>query len=217
MDLKSLPPSFSQLRALEILSLQENHLQALPDLNAMHTLRHLDLSHNHFKVFPASICQLPALKVLHFANNVLTDLPESIAHLSELYELDLSHNALRDLPSSLRSMGRSLVEINLSHNQFCQVPQVLIDLARDHAPLDQSLPDEGFPDLDMSYNQIKEIPRELFMDCVFLSFEGNQITRIPDAHLLQVTKGEGGELNLRGNPLVDFNLDLARSRFEVII
>lgn len=99
--LKTLPPSFTQLRRLRYCQLVAQ-LTALPaDFGNLRALTFLDLSGNQLTNLPESMQQLTALQTLKLNGNRLNDLPDWIGQLPALVSLDVRGNPLTHLPNSL--------------------------------------------------------------------------------------------------------------------
>ena len=61
----------------------------------------LDLSHNHFSVFPLVVTSLRQTQVLSINHNLLRTLPSEIGFLNRLEFLHADHNKLISLPSEI--------------------------------------------------------------------------------------------------------------------
>ena len=97
-----LPVELSQLKKLEVLIINKNHLKVLP-LGLFTSLSHL--------------------KTLSLASNQLTAFPEGLGTSKHLDVVDLSNNKIRSLPESVGDL--QMVELNMNKNQVALLPASL--------------------------------------------------------------------------------------------
>lgn len=109
----------------------------------------IDLNDNNLTHIPASLLQLPKLKILSLSHNKLTHLTDIPLWSMALTELDLSDNCLSSLPMNVTAS--SLTRLNLSKNQFSSVPLCVCTFT-------------ALTSLDLSDNpSIRNLPREMSM------------------------------------------------------
>jgi hypothetical protein len=93
-------------------------------------LRKLDVSGNaSLAALPASVCGLPALRVLAAAGCSLRALPDALGRLTTLRQLHLQDNALEALPDSLGGLSR-LETLRLQRNELRTLPASVGSLLR---------------------------------------------------------------------------------------
>lgn len=84
----------------------------------MISLHTIDLSNNHFSIFPEALVYLEQLICLYYSqeNGIHIDrLPDDFIHLSNLKYLDLSHNTFYEIPSMIINLTK-LEYLNMSYN-----------------------------------------------------------------------------------------------------
>jgi len=93
--LTSLPQELNNLPQLSTLNLASNQLQSIPLQNANVKLSILDLSNNHFEVFP-DVChtELVHLSEIHVNGNQITEIPTAIIRLQALKVLNIADNLI---------------------------------------------------------------------------------------------------------------------------
>ncbi|KAA8584688.1 hypothetical protein FQN60_008473 [Etheostoma spectabile] len=113
----------------EVLILHNNQLRSLLpkgcDINALATLKVLDLHENKLTSLPEDIGKLASLQILNLEKNRLNALPDCIGDLRLLQTLNLKGNCLSELPSSVGSLS-SLRTLDLSDNSIVQLPKALV-------------------------------------------------------------------------------------------
>ncbi|ROT72102.1 hypothetical protein C7M84_009531 [Penaeus vannamei] len=110
---------------------------------------------------------------------------DALADLNRLESLDLSYNALWSLPPSMLCGLPSLTALNLTHNRLHHLPDLGLggscsqstDLDRES---ERSLP---LHHLDLTYNQVAEVPKKAFhsaRDLQSLSLKHNRLAHLAD-------------------------------------
>lgn len=117
-----IPPQFSSLKYLQILTLSQNRLSGpIPvKIFSLTTLVHLDFSYNMLTgIIPPQLGSLGSLQGLDLSYNSLTGIiPATIGQLNLLQKLDLSSNMLSgSIPVSIENLN-SLVFLALSNNKL---------------------------------------------------------------------------------------------------
>jgi Leucine-rich repeat (LRR) protein len=198
-QLKSLPNSIGNLRALKKLVLSDNKLESLPDsIGNLTALKDLELSSNKITSLPKTIGHLKALEVLNLGDNhSLESLPASIGNLTALLELYLQNNKLTSLPNSIGNL-KALTHLELNNNSIRLLPNSIGDLtALESLHIEnnglESLPEpignlKALTQLYLAYNNIISLPttlRNLTAKIILINLEENQ-------NLVQI--GEGNTL-----------------------
>jgi len=97
-----IPSTLGFLRALIILNLKNNNIEAVPNsIGNLESLISLNLSGNHIKQLSNSIGNLHSLKELFIYNNKLEKLPNTIGDMISLESILISENPMKKLPTSL--------------------------------------------------------------------------------------------------------------------
>ncbi|KAI7863176.1 hypothetical protein BDF14DRAFT_1734539 [Spinellus fusiger] len=103
-----------------------NLLTTVPDeINEMHSLQELDLSHNQLQSLPGDM-HVPTLEHLNVSNNQLDTLPCSVAKCAKLTTLNVSKNHLTTLPADLVQLDR-LELLDISENLLCILPSDILE------------------------------------------------------------------------------------------
>lgn len=146
------------LPALEVLDLSMNRVREINCLyNAFPSLKKLNLSFNMFTEIP--IITSPPLTELDLSNNTLTELPKTLAGLNTLTYLNVSHNKLQELPK----LSPSIVKFIASHNFISSIEE-------------SSMP--NLEELDLTYNQLADIPPIKDYAVTFLDLSFNHLTAL---------------------------------------
>ena len=173
------PEELFDLEALFLLNLARNNLKTLPAKVASSSVVFLTLSGNPIEELP----ELPqTVEVLNIANCGLREIPASVAALTELVELSCPNNKLKTLPAM-----PSLQRVNLSKNRFKSIPDLPPTVLK----------------LDISMNQLKELPTVFPPQLEYIDLAFNKITKFPDSF----SSNSFVSMNLNGNP-IDDSLDL---------
>ena len=176
---------FQEFIRIRILDLKHNRISRLPSdifhSSALFTLEKLYLDYNQITYLsPKEFLYLYKLDHLGLTYNKLKHLESGIFATNPLVNLSLSSNHLENLPGDLLAgnISASLKILQLKHNRLTEIPPCLL----------QSDASEGiFPTLealDLSYNNIKELPTELFNSTHWSSLKElnlghNSLTELP--------------------------------------
>ncbi|XP_055507215.1 protein flightless-1 homolog [Leucoraja erinacea] len=142
-------------------------------------IRGVDLSGNDFKggYFPEHVKCMTSLRWLKLNRTGLCYLPEELASLHKLEHLSVSHNSLTTL-----------------HGDLSSLPCLRAIVARANNLKNSGVPDDIFQlddlsVLDLSYNQLTEIPRELenAKNMLVLNLSHNSIDNIPNQLFINLT------------------------------
>lgn len=82
-------------------------------------LETLSLNNNHLRELPSTFGQLSALKTLSLSGNQLGALPPQLCSLRHLDVVDLSKNKIRSIPDIVGEL--QAIELNLNQNQISQI------------------------------------------------------------------------------------------------
>ncbi|KXJ83773.1 hypothetical protein RP20_CCG001126 [Aedes albopictus] len=153
--------TFSGLQQLEILNLAHNRIQFLDPqaFASLEQLRRLDLSANAISNLVTNLALPPALNSVSIAGNSIDQWPFGDLP-TKLHLLEVQNNRLSDL-----HLGQTVgvMILNASDNQL------------------DSFSGSSFPmltELDLSYNQFSELPRNLGNELRTLILDGNPFERI---------------------------------------
>ena len=169
------PPEFlAHLLKVEKLDLSHNQLSDIPSLlcDAMPDLTYVNLSHNKFSSFPYCFIQT-RVKVLNLSHNkIKMSRPQhSVGSSVMLENLNLSHNEEKCFPEFLGDLFPALTSLYVTGNNMKKLP-------------DSSLKLKRLKTLDLSNNQLTEIPHEFISECFSLETllaSNNCLTTLPEA------------------------------------
>jgi hypothetical protein len=111
-------------------------LTQLPDLTALHKIRHfevVDCSIHHIP--PRLIQSNPELEIFWVSGTQITEIPNEICNLTRLELLDLSYNSLVRLPENIgylnySSPDQSILGLKINHNKLISLPNSIEQLTR---------------------------------------------------------------------------------------
>lgn len=227
-ELKNLPEFMGELRKLEFLYSQNNHITEIPSLVGCNALKEIHLGSNSITTINDEFCQsLPQLKVLNLKDNKLTEISNEIVLLRSLSSLDVSNNLLEQLPSSLAMLSH-LSSLQVEGNPLktirrdivqCGTARILKSLRSERiseqstvklAEICDNFPDkyemERHRTLNLSLKELVDIPQAVFEDAVAanvscINLSRNKLSSIPEA--LKCTSSVVTELDLSVNLLKD--------------
>ncbi|XP_065181481.1 protein flightless-1 homolog [Sycon ciliatum] len=162
------------------------------------SLRWLRLNHSTLESLPPQIAKLKKLEHIHIAHNQMKELTNALVLLPRLRTINARYNELTDegIPEQLFALDE-LSTVDFSHNALDNIPENLDDA-------------RGLQVLSLSNNQIKELPKALFVelnDLHHLDLSNNKLETIPPQlrrlHHLNT-------LNLANNPLAQSKLRALR-------
>ncbi|KAL0992507.1 hypothetical protein UPYG_G00094250 [Umbra pygmaea] len=142
-------------------------------------IRGVDLSGNDFKggYFPEHVKSMSSLRWLKLNRTGLCYLPEELAALHKLEHLSVSHNSLTTL-----------------HGELSSLPNLRAVVARANNLKNSGVPDDIFQlddlsVLDLSFNQLTEIPRDLenSKNMLVLNLSHNSIDAISNQLFINLT------------------------------
>ncbi|XP_069460479.1 podocan-like protein 1 [Ambystoma mexicanum] len=185
---------FRLLESLQYIYLANNKLTVAPRLLPS-TLRIADLAANLLTwIYPLTLGQKPSLRSVYLHNNQLTNegLPSDAFNGSDsINTLILSNNKLSQVPANLPP---SLIRLHLQNNQIFKIPSGTLSRQPELRELylqnnnlsNRGLDPETFSKLkgleylDLSSNQLTEIPCGLPPSLMILHLGKNLITSIPE-------------------------------------
>ena len=204
-----------EMTKLTHLSLTNNGIVVIEELDKLVNLVSLDLSENEIRVFP-SITKLDLLTSLNISYNNIYQLGDDLSGLSTVTRLYASHNEICDL-STMDDLS-SLTHLDLSYNNLgcdgsgespnfdsLENASNLIELKLDHNDLVSIEGLEGrninLTTLYLNDNQLTDItPISEYTTLEELYIENNSISVIDDlSGMTELTK-----INLSNNNIVDF-------------
>ncbi|MGA7892877.1 MAG: leucine-rich repeat domain-containing protein, partial [Candidatus Sulfotelmatobacter sp.] len=106
--LTALPDAFfEKLTSLEVLGLNGNRLEDLPEsISSLSKLRLLKFNNNRFREIPFGLHGLRSLRALFVGSNPLTEVPEWLDIFAALEELSIAQAPVATLPSSLTRLQK---------------------------------------------------------------------------------------------------------------
>ncbi|GMP49017.1 hypothetical protein CsSME_00016154 [Camellia sinensis var. sinensis] len=115
-SIKDMPAAIGSLRALQKLLLNANELLiesiSWEGVTSLKSLTVLSLNQNHLTALPSAMGALTCLRQLHIANNKLTCLPTEIGCLTQLEVLIANNNRISTVPTCIGECT-SLAEISM--------------------------------------------------------------------------------------------------------
>lgn len=184
---------FEMLEQLAYLYLANNELSSAPKA-LPHSLVSADFAANQLtRVYPYTFGYKPKLRSVYLHNNKLTDtsLPDNMFNASDSLEvLTMSSNFLREVPRNLPS---SLYRLHIKSNKLETIPPGAFDNLSNLRELhlqDNLLTNQGIANetlsqlsrleyLDLSNNNLVEVPLGLPRSLLLLHLEKNSIRSIP--------------------------------------
>ncbi|XP_016064447.1 PREDICTED: extracellular matrix protein 2 [Miniopterus natalensis] len=187
------PKAFKLLKKLVQLNMDRNNLGEIPS-ELPPTLEELRVSENHLRAIDeASLSGLSRLVTLELEGNNLSETnvnPLAFKPLKSLSYLRLGQNKFRIIPQGLPA---SIEELYLENNQIEEITEICFNHTRNInvivlcynkieenriAPL-AWINQENLESIDLSYNQLYQVPSYLPKSLLHLVLLGNRIERIP--------------------------------------
>lgn len=175
------PHLLAYLAKVEKLDLNRNHLSHFPDelCDAMPGLQCVNLSHNEFTSFPFSLVHETNVKVLNTSHNKITfpRHPKDLQGSVMLESLNLSQNEISSIPEWFGNYFPALTSLNLGGNDIKTLQDSPLKLWR-------------LKTLDLSNNNLKEIPSEFLSECFSLDTlvaTNNSLTTLPETVAASLT------------------------------
>ena len=175
------PDLLAYLAKVEKLDLNRNHLSHFPDelCDAMPRLQCVNLSHNEFTSCPFSLVHETNVKVLNMSHNKITfpHHPKALQGSVMLESLNLSQNEISSIPEWFGNHFPALTSLHLGGNDIKTLPDSPLKLWR-------------LKTLDLSNNNLKEIPCEFLSECFSLDTlvaTNNSLTTLPETVAASLT------------------------------
>lgn len=193
---------------LKLLNLSHNNL---PDVSSfgivhtaglpcLHTVTHMDLSHNKLDAMPESVglATLKNLRVLNLSSNHISEIGDlAFQTLNNIEVVDLSNNRIRKLPDKMIRTCIEIRELHLGNNQLTTLPVaffgglsklVVVDLSGNQLTSGIFIQDFMIDQirlvvLDLSRNKFRSVPNNIFVSLYslqILSLEHNELESIDD-------------------------------------
>lgn len=201
--LKHVPKPIVKCRRLSRLSMKNNSLVDLKNIEQFRKLKILILDGNSLTQLDETIKTLEKLEYLFASENNLQSIQFNVfkTHLSALRHLDLSSNKLQVVTYDLFMMPH-LEILNLSNNQLSKLPQIPGTHLR-------SVP---IFSLDLSSNQLNKFYEYLIQLALNVDMSSNKIKILPKKFLSRLGDAElsAKTLKLDENPLLDPPMDVCR-------
>lgn len=199
-----------QLAKLQHLATSSDNATSLPDtLVELPGLNHLDLSYSGFRTLPKVVCRLHGLRHLNISHTAIDELPIEISNLNNLQELlfakPFQHHDAEKYKTRIKQIRQSWGGLSSLQK---------LDLSQQHI-IDASIHVRNWnklEDLNLSYNDMEELPEELFKlhSLKILNLNFNQLHNLPDM-LEQWPQLE--YLSLIGNPLTTLPASLLKLKY----
>jgi len=147
-ELEHVPLELGSLQCLLNLDMSHNRIEGpMPGpLGLLTSLRHLDLSFNHFDSLPESMVGFSELVTFTAERNLITALPQTITYLDTLEHIDVSNNRFTVFPIHLQHM-KNLKTLNMRNNNITLLPREMHTMT-------------GLELLDLSKNRLMAVPTE---------------------------------------------------------
>ncbi|XP_075211926.1 uncharacterized protein LOC142319015 isoform X2 [Lycorma delicatula] len=201
-QITDLPPEWSTLH-IRSLALDYNKLTTIPSvLKKCKCLTWLNLGHNPLKSISSDIGDIDNLDTLWINCTEIDYLPKEIGKLTSLETFGARRNYLKTFPSELCYL-ENLSWLTLANNKIQELPEEFYNL-------------KNLVHLNLSHNYLKEVPLVLTelqnLEYCYLSY--NLIRHVTEEVLLKMSHVKC--LNLKGNKLLDVNVDDLKMKFAVI-
>jgi len=117
-----------RLGGVEVVNLNENRLQEVPDfVTRLPRLSELNLYRNQLTDLPARLADVRRLKVLRLRENRFRRVPDIVFELLNLEELDFGNNPVDELPKGLSALQHLRI-LRLVNTEIRNIPAALVDL-----------------------------------------------------------------------------------------
>jgi Leucine-rich repeat (LRR) protein len=122
-NIESLPESISNLKCLEVLSINGGKISSLPEtLYTLTKLKELTIDNNELSSLSDYISNLQNLSILSIMGNKIYSLPESIGKLVQLQNICISNNKIESLPDSFTNLT-NLQSLSMSDCHISLLPE----------------------------------------------------------------------------------------------
>lgn len=209
---------------LQTLILNDNKIRLLSEsIGNFQKLGKLSINNNALQNLPESIGKLQRLHTLSVSNNKLTTIPPSIWNCSELSTLNISSNHLIEFPDppqpSMADPSDDLERKMSAASASRIAPSLALSLKKLYLAGNRLRDDtfrpvslmSGLTVLNLSFNEIYEIPPDLLQKCHQLShlyLSGNMLTSLPVDDLERLVNLR--VIHLNGNKLQTLPAELGK-------
>lgn len=206
---KRIPKTILKLRKLLRLSLNNNKLIDLKNIENFEHLKYLTVDDNCLISIDDSLCQIEKLEVLYLSNNSIQTINSSLfkSNLYNLKLLDLSFNKLENITTEMLMLPH-LESLNLSNNMLIQLPSLPATFFRAQ-PLFR---------FDLSNNRLCRFYDYLLKITEHLDLSSNRIKQIPSKAVLKLTEKQVNSKSLKidNNILVEPNQEICNNGLKAI-
>ena len=140
-QLETLPETMGNLTKLKTLKADNNLLKALPNgLATILNLQHLSASRNNIHYIPSNLGQSNNLGTLDLSNNQITFIPEEIGNCPNIGTIYLNSNKIETIPASFNNFTGSGIILLQDNELSGEIPaELLIDIHNQkHVRLDSN-------------------------------------------------------------------------------
>ncbi|KAI9437678.1 hypothetical protein H4582DRAFT_2077273 [Lactarius indigo] len=222
---RAIPESLGELSLLHSFSCSDNLLGALPSsIGRLQKLERLDVHNNNLTEFPAALWNCGSLERINMASNLIAHirLPSPIP-ASASASSSAASVMLESALSSTVTLVPTLADRKVSTAGSVAVSRLLPPLVKSLQRLylgENRLTDDALPllmilrelrVLNLSFNDIQELPRQFFKEIVLLEelyLSGNKLAGLPTEDLPRLNKLE--VLYLNGNRLLTLPQELGK-------
>ena len=205
---------FKMFEPVRVISLRKNNISRLPEnMFQFPTLKNLNMLNLDFNqisyLFPRQFPHLPNLRVLGLSFNKLKQIESGLFASNRISELNLIGNELNTLPDDLMlgTISSTLKLLKLGRNKLTEINDCLLtpNKSGDISPVLEYL--------DVSHNQPRELPSNLFDSSLWLSLKDlhvghNNISDLPPSlfHSLFLQNIESIDLSFNSLKLLPGNM-----------
>ncbi|RNA13800.1 leucine rich repeat [Brachionus plicatilis] len=191
------------------LSLNNNELVDMKNIEYFKRLRYLILDHNCLTSIDDSVRLLDKLEVLYISNNLIQSINSSIfkSNLYNLKLLDLSFNKLENITTEMLMLPH-LESLNVSNNMLVRLPSLPATFFRAQ-PLFR---------LDLSNNRLCRFYDYLLAISKHLDLSSNRIKQIPSKAVLKLSEKQvySKTVKLDKNILVEPSQEICNNGLKAI-
>jgi adenylate cyclase len=220
--LRAIPESLGELNLLHSFSCSNNLLGSLPSsVGRLQKLQRLDVHNNNLTEFPAGLWRCGSLEHLNMASNLVshTRLPALLPDFSSSSATTHMLESALSSTATLVSLSGRRVSLAGSVTPSRPIPPLVTSLQRLYLG-ENRLNDSALPFLmilrelrvlNLSFNDIQELPRQFFKELVLLEelyLSGNKLASLQTEYLPQLSQLE--VLYLNGNRLLTLPQELGK-------
>lgn len=201
-NLKRIPKTVCKCKKITRLSMRNNNIIDLKNIENFKRLNCLILDHNNLTQLDENIKSLEKLEILHINNNQIANLEPNLFKLSliNLKQLDLSYNKIQSITTDILMLP-NLELLNLSNNNLSRLPILPMTYFRT-VPIFS---------LDLSSNQLVRFYDYLLQIARNIDLSSNKIKTIPSKAIQKLTNAQLNhkKLKLDENPIVDPPIEIS--------